>query len=1595
MPQDPFAGLPDKEEGGDPFAGLPDAQESPGLLQRWNENVINQPLLPKATKAMGFEWDPSAAANFYDDPSLRTEDQWKIPNWVGAPFRAVGLDALDPSGGSVRALGAGLLEGAGHVVEGLTTPLNLATMGSGMVANRALKTATTLPGLTEAAYTTAPRVANVARRTTQALSAPVIASGAAKTAEGVRTGNYGDAAFGIAEMAGGGAGMMTPKGPPSRPPIRTPAANEFAAQFDLPLNQSVQPPSNLHEFAPVDAPTAEPVRPTFNQPAMPEKAPVNPLRPDIPEGQLTNRAMADALVNRSIQEQPPTSPEAPVIPNEFSPDITSTPGGEFVDPNTGEIRSSADAQPGDIVLPPGPVQAPGTPSAPVIPSTPRRARNMILSESGRTEAPTTFKGWVDQLTKDTSGTFDPENLSENLRSRIRDLGLDHIDMQQLPNSIYYYARTGQQEIVDYLLNARLWPNFRNMSREEINPHLEWYVRNGNSQIADWLNERVHERDAEATSMAALHPDEPAAGEESTGEWEVDRARELEAGYGRRGPSTPDPRSTQRYTNKRDEITSMRVTGQIDRDTYQSHMNALEEDVNNNPHLYDDTRTYPHTAADRVPRWNREEMERYTNPADLERYVRAYSERTSPESQAIVEYGNELIQNMYREGNRIPSDQARVEATRSHTGGDYDFEAPDRINQSPESYAAIADQIRGMTSEEVPAFIMEMGDSLYPEDIQPMLDALNDNPTASTRAAVAYLEGQQRDLGRQGVRTGPEPRHTRYIPSPDEVRGIPKGKTLEEVEAGKKKPALERLGKMIGEERAEQLTGGAREVEFDSPPFRAGGKKKIDTYNIRSWGSWADSTVRDYVDTIPEKPGKEVITGNDYNPDKLQVLYRNEKGEGIGYLEGDKSGIWTLAVKSDIGLRRGKVAFEMLKEAFDRGINEPSGSVSDLTRNLIHRVKKLAAKAKLEGDKGELVIPESVIKAINDLIDRMANSRLGAAAKKVGSKVGEFIRDESGSSDPDLGLEKLKEFFRRVQRGEKLSEAETSEARLLARLAKENQVVTDTPASMQNPPFETSGTIPPGGEPPSSGSGRTGPGPRQRGARLTQYGPTRPPTQGPNMPGAPEGFSTKGTEHPSNLPWAEGVSIPRQPAGTPRVYGPTQEPQLGPRRPRQPYVERNPQIVQDLHNRIRQAFEQQLPKNQNLGPDAVNKLMEDYLKVAKDNPEHLDQGIVRQVLGANKALLTSWDLSAPGRQGKAFMLNKEFWKALPGMVKAWNSKGAADLIKQSIIDHPSGYFKRGVSQTGKAMKSFAEVVGLDIAPVEEMFVNTRTPTKFSTYSGIEKSSRAHTAFLSKLRADMFVKFMEAAKANGMNPETNLHLAKSYATWINNSTGRGSLNVGKWKLNKVANEINDAFFAARNMSGQVRTWNQVLNPYKYYQYDPVLRKQALKSLFALAGVGMMAGEVMKEFMGAKVSNDTTSSDFRKVRFGDARVDFFGGYGQFPVAAMKMWHGVETPTSGQDAGIPQDLTKGGWRTRGSVAQRFLTNRLSPVGSFVWAWMNNREFDGKPFEVKRALYERTLPIAMKDMWELYQEDPSMALLLSPLIASGVASTQTYTGGR
>ncbi len=344
----------------------------------------------------------------------------------------------------------------------------------------------------------------------------------------------------------------------------------------------------------------------------------------------------------------------------------------------------------------------------------------------------------------------------------------------------------------------------------------------------------------------------------------------------------------------------------------------------------------------------------------------------------------------------------------------------------------------------------------------------------------------------------------------------------------------------------------------------------------------------------------------------------------------------------------------------------------------------------------------------------------------------------------------------------------------------------------------------------------------------------------------------------------------------------------------------------------------------------------------------------EVRDANRALLTSFDFSAPGRQGKPLMLTKAYWTSFDDMFKSWGSERAYDNVMKSIQDHPNF-----TSSTGS--KSLADRAGLSIGKAEQFQSNIAE----KLVPGVRPSERAYNGFLNKLRADHFNTMVDDARNMGLNPDKNDVVLKQIGSFINDATGRGDLG----KLEKMAPVLNEVFFAPKLMASRVNMFKRWLDPRTYGNANPVVRQQALKSLLATVGFGSAVGELAK-LAGAQVSNDPSSADFRKIKVGTTRIDPYSGFQQYAVGANRLLSGELSSTT---SGKKFDLTSGkyGAPTRADVVSQFMKNKLAPVPSLVWSWMEGKDWSGQPFEIKKALLDRTVPIVMQDLMDIYKENP------------------------
>ena len=384
-------------------------------------------------------------------------------------------------------------------------------------------------------------------------------------------------------------------------------------------------------------------------------------------------------------------------------------------------------------------------------------------------------------------------------------------------------------------------------------------------------------------------------------------------------------------------------------------------------------------------------------------------------------------------------------------------------------------------------------------------------------------------------------------------------------------------------------------------------------------------------------------------------------------------------------------------------------------------------------------------------------------------------------------------------------------------------------------------------------------------------------------------------------------------------------------------------------------------------------------------------VMAEIFNFPRAVMASMDFSAPLRQGLPLIHKKQFWTSLDDMFKAWGSEKAYQAIQSDILDRP--LFKPRMSPDGNAVKSFAEEAGLKLTDLKSL--SNREESLMSSWSekvpGVRPSNRAYTVFLNKLRADTFESLINNAGVL-TDAKANLPLARELANFVNTASGRGSLG----KLEKSAVTLNSLLFSPRLISSRLT----MLNPRYYIMANPVVRKEALKSLFAVAAAGNTVTQLGK-LAGGTVESDPASSDFGKLKIGNVRLDPYAGFQQYIVAANRLLTQREvSSTSGKEYDLSNP--KGPYDpTNLNVLGNFARGKLHPVLGFAWSLLNGqKEMTGQkmnfttPNPMDNAVMQRFTPILFQDLYSIAQEDPTLLPIMGTLSAFGMG-TQVYGGNQ
>ena len=398
---------------------------------------------------------------------------------------------------------------------------------------------------------------------------------------------------------------------------------------------------------------------------------------------------------------------------------------------------------------------------------------------------------------------------------------------------------------------------------------------------------------------------------------------------------------------------------------------------------------------------------------------------------------------------------------------------------------------------------------------------------------------------------------------------------------------------------------------------------------------------------------------------------------------------------------------------------------------------------------------------------------------------------------------------------------------------------------------------------------------------------------------------------------------------------------------------------------------------------------------KKNPGWMVGNTIVETGGFFKAIWSSFDVSALGRQGYLTMLtHPDIW-AKNARQTFIDIHEAATKKEDVIAAVMADILSRENVLNGKALKE-----GLAVGVMEEAFP-TSLPEQIPLFGGAYKVSQdVYTAFLYRVRMDIFDRLVEQAEKAGVD-------YTGIGTLVNSMTGRGDL--GKRNEN-VVNFLNKIFFSPRNVKGildtlTAHTGNREMGAFAKEQARTNLLKLVVFSailLKMLEGLGYLLGEEKP------VEWDMRSADFGKFRIGDTRFAVTAQFAPYIVLASRLVTGTyKSSTTGKLAQL--DTGAFGSMSRWEMVHRFLDGKLAPTANIVKSFWEADELEGTGRVAYELLADDTVqregialwvgraietftPLGINDAFKSGEE-----FGLSPMAAATIAAntvgigTQTY----
>lgn len=372
------------------------------------------------------------------------------------------------------------------------------------------------------------------------------------------------------------------------------------------------------------------------------------------------------------------------------------------------------------------------------------------------------------------------------------------------------------------------------------------------------------------------------------------------------------------------------------------------------------------------------------------------------------------------------------------------------------------------------------------------------------------------------------------------------------------------------------------------------------------------------------------------------------------------------------------------------------------------------------------------------------------------------------------------------------------------------------------------------------------------------------------------------------------------------------------------------------------------------------------------------------LNLPRTLMTSWDASAPLRQGAILFAGHPIAgaKATGTMIRAMASPKYAELVRQQIENSPNAtiYEKMGLY--------FADTTSSAALTAREEQIMSRLAGKIP---GVGGSQRGYTTFLNKLRQDVADNFIAG------NPNLSNKELKDFGHVINIMSGRGDLP----KFLQDNSAILNAAFAPRYAMSRLQLPVEMVKaalPRALGGTTGAASKELARDVIAFAGTGAAILTLGKLAGVWNVELDPRSTDFGKGKMGNTRFDFWAGEQQIARYAAQL---VGDPTRGVDSlKTGQRKTSTGQivdANRLDTIGRWLQTKKSPAVGLATDLLQGKDFVGQPLDLKtkegigNQAWQRLAPLFLQDMADAAKLSGNQWRALSAGPSAIGAGVQTY----